>query len=163
MNNLINMVNGFTIFGLEIKFYGIIIALGMLLGIIVATKNTKFRNLKADDIYTLALYVLPLAIIGARLYFVAFYDYDYTFWEIFDIKSGGLAIYGGVIGGAAGALLFCLIHKKKFLNISDVAVISLILGQGIGRWGNFFNQEAYGYEVTNKALQWFPYAVYIEA
>lgn len=162
MMNLLNLINGINLFGFEIKFYGIIIALGMLLGILIAAKNTKFRNLSADDVYTLALYALPLAIIGARLFYVAFSGHTYTFAEIFDIRSGGMAIYGGVIGGAVGVLLFCFIHKKNFIKIADVAVISLILGQAIGRWGNFFNQEAYGYEVTNPSLQWFPYAVFIE-
>ena len=163
MIEVLNLINGFTIFGIEIKFYGIIIALGMLLGIFVAVKNTKFKNLTPDDIYTFALYALPLAIIGARLYYVAYSGYTYTFAELINIRSGGLAIYGGVIGGAVGAVLFCLIHKKNFIHLADVAVVSLILGQAIGRWGNFFNQEAFGYEVTNISLQWFPYAVFIES
>lgn len=161
--NMLNLIDGFRLFGYEIKFYGIIIALGMLVGVLIAAKNTKWRNLKPDDIYTLALYVLPLAIVGARLYYVAFSGYQYTFEEILDLRSGGLAIYGGVIGGAVGVLLFCLIHKKNFIRIADVAVVSLIFGQAIGRWGNFFNQEAFGYQVTNASWQWFPFAVFIEA
>lgn len=162
MINLMNIINGFSIFGIEIKFYGIIIAFGMLIGIIIAVYNTRFRSLKPDDIYTLALYVLPLSIVGARLYYVLFSSHQYSFLEMLNLRDGGLAIYGGVIGGAIGVLLFCLIHKKNFFKISDVAAISLILGQVIGRWGNFFNQEAYGYEVTSPAWQWFPFAVYIE-
>ena len=161
--NYLNLIDGFSIFGYQIKFYGIIIALGMLIGIIIAVKNTKYRGLKPDDIYTVALFALPLAIIGARIYYVIFSPYKYTFLEFLDIRSGGMAIYGGVIGGALGVLLYCLIYKKNFLALADVAVISLILGQAIGRWGNFFNQEAYGYEITNSALQWFPYGVYIES
>lgn len=159
---LMNLINGFSIFGFEIKFYGLIIAIGMLVGIFFAVKNTKYRDLKPDDIYTLALYVLPLAIIGARLYYVVFSGYQYTFLEILNLRTGGLAIYGGVIGGAVGVFLFCMVHKKNFFKIADVAVISLILGQAVGRWGNFFNQEAFGYEVVNPSLQWFPFAVYIE-
>lgn len=161
--NALNLIDGFTVFGIEIKLYGVIIAFGMMLGVFVAVKNTKWRSLKADDVYTIALYALPLAIIGARLYYVAFSGQSYTFAEILNIRSGGLAIYGGVIGGAVGVLLFCLIHKKNFILVADVAVVSLILGQAIGRWGNFFNQEAYGYAVTNPAWQWFPFAVFIEA
>lgn len=160
---ILNFVNSFSIFGLDIKFYGIIIGLGMLLGIIVAMKNAKFRNISSDDIITLALFVLPLAVIGARLYYVIFSSNSYTFWEIFAIWEGGLAIYGGVIGGAIGVALFCIIKKKNFFDIADIAVPSLILGQAIGRWGNFFNQEAFGYEVLNKSLQWFPFSVYIES
>lgn len=164
MISFLNIVNGFSIFGFEIKFYGVIIALGMLIGIFVARNNTKEKGFEKDDIFTLALYVLPLAIIGARLYFVAFYPYSQPFWEVvFDFRGGGMAIYGGVIGGAVGVLLFCLIHKKNFVKVADIAVISLILGQAIGRWGNFINQEAYGYQVTNPNLQWFPFAVFIDA
>lgn len=162
MIKLLNMIDGFFVFGYEIKFYGVIIALGMLAGILVAQNNTKQRKLEKDDIFTLAIYVLPLAIIGARLYFVAFFPYTQPFWEVFfDFRNGGMAIYGGVIGGAIGVLLFCLIHKKNFLKVADVAVVSLILGQAIGRWGNFINQEAYGSAVTTPSLQWFPFAVYI--
>lgn len=163
MISLLNIVNGFSIFGFEIKFYGIIIALGMLAGIFIARNLAKERGIEKDDIYTLALYVLPLAIIGARIYFVIFHNYSQPFWEVlFDFRGGGLAIYGGVIGGAVGVLLFCLIHKKNFLKVADVAVVALILGQAIGRWGNFINQEAYGNLITNSHLQWFPFGVYIK-
>ncbi|MBQ3493866.1 MAG: prolipoprotein diacylglyceryl transferase, partial [Clostridia bacterium] len=82
--------DGFSLFGLDIKFYGVIIALGMLIAILVVCKNCKTRDLKADDIFLLALYVLPLAIIGARLYYVLFADHSFSsFWEVFDIRSGG--------------------------------------------------------------------------
>lgn len=161
--NMLIFSRGFEIFGISIKYYGIIVALGMCAGVIVACYNAKLRNLKSEDIYTLALYVLPLAIIGARLYYVIFSEHSYTFLEIFEIWKGGMAIYGGIIGGAIGVALFCTIHKKNFLELADVASVSLILGQCIGRWANFVNQEAFGYEVTNTAWQWFPFAVKIEA
>ena len=127
------VIDGFSIFGLEIKFYGILIAIGMVLGVFVACKLAKYRKLRSDDIIVLALYVLPLAIVGARLYYVAFSEHSYTFWEVFQIWNGGMAIYGGVIGGAVGVVLYCLIHKKNFFDIADIAVVALILGQGIGR------------------------------
>lgn len=161
--SFLNVLDGFSIFGFEIKFYGIIIAVGMLIGIIIAIKNTKYRNLKPDDIYTVALFILPLSIIGARAYYCIFSPYSYSFLEFLDIRSGGMAIYGGVIGGAIGITLYCVIFKKNFLDSADVAVVSLILGQAIGRWGNFFNQEAFGYEITNSAWQWFPFGVFIES
>ena len=82
---MLNVVSGFNLFGLEIKFYGILIALGMLIGIIVAVYNTKFRDLKPEDIYTVALYALPLAIVGARLYYVLFSGETFSFWEVFAI------------------------------------------------------------------------------
>lgn len=153
----------FTIFGINIAYYGLIIAIGMGLGVFLACRNAKFRGLKGDDIIILACYVIPLSIIGARLYFVLFSLEQFTsFWQIFEIWKGGMAIYGGVIGGAIGVMIYCLIHKKNFLDVADVVVPSLLLGQVIGRWGNFFNQEAYGYYISNPSAQWFPIGVYIE-
>jgi len=73
-----------------------------------------------------------------------------------------MSIYGGIIGGAVGVLVFCLIHKKNFLDVADVAVVSLILGQAIGRWGNFFNQEVYGRIITDPSWQWFPFGVLLD-
>ena len=130
--------DGFSILGLNIKFYGLIIALGMLIAIFVVCKICNKRNLKSDDIFVIAIYALPLAIIGARIYFVLFSGNSFTFWEVFEIWKGGMAIYGGVIGGAVGVILYCIIHKKNFLCVADVAVIGLILGQAIGRIGCYF-------------------------
>ena len=153
----------FKFFGIDIAYYGLVIAIGMGLGVFVACKNARFRGLKTEDLIIVACYVLPLAIIGARIYYVIFSLDKYTsFWQVFEIWKGGMAIYGGVIGGAIGILLYCLIHKKNFLDVADIAVPSLILGQAIGRWGNFFNQEAYGFYVDNPPMQWFPFSVYIE-
>lgn len=153
----------FTIFGLDIAYYGLIIAIGMGVGVFLACKNAKYRGLKSDDIIILACYVLPLSIICARIYYVLFsLDQFTSFWQIFEIWKGGMAIYGGVIGGAIGVMLYCLIHKKNFLDVADVVVPSLILGQAIGRWGNFFNQEAYGYFIKSESARWFPIGVYIE-
>ncbi len=155
---------GFYIFGYEIRFYGIIMAMAMLLGILLACKLAKKKGLKSDDILLLAVICLPLAVVGARLYYCFFYEYNYNFWELFNLKGGGLAIYGGVIGGLIGVIIFCLIKKNfKILGvICDICVPCLLLGQALGRWGNFFNQEAYGNLITNPSLQWFPFAVYIE-
>lgn len=154
---------GFSIFGLHIAWYGVIIAVGMIIAIFIAIKNAKQRGLKKDDILNIALIVIPLSIIGARLYYVLFFDHTYTFWEIFQIWNGGMAIYGGIIGGAIGILIYCLVKKKNFLDFADIIVPALILAQGIGRWGNFVNQEAYGYAVENSAMQWFPFAVFIQS
>lgn len=157
--------DGFYIGDLEIKFYGVIMALSMLLGILLACKLAKKRGIKSDDIMLLALIVLPCAVVGARLYYCFFYEYNYSFAELFNLRQGGLAIYGGVIGGLIGIVIYCLIKRDiKMLGvICDICVPCLILGQALGRWGNFFNQEAYGNMVTNPSLQWFPFAVYIEA
>lgn len=157
MNNLL-VNSGFTIFGFTIKYYGLIIALAMCLGVFVACHLSKKRNLKPENIYALALYILPLAILGARTYYVIFSDQAFTFLEFFKIWEGGLAVYGGIIGGAIGVVLYCIIHKHNFWDIADIACVSLILGQGIGRIGCYFSGCCYGVEVTNPAFQWFPFA-----
>lgn len=162
--NYIIPPSGFSIFGFPIKFYGIIMASAMLIGVFLACRLAKKRNIKSDDIMLLALIVLPCAVVGARLYYCFFYEYQYSFWELFDIRSGGLAIYGGVIGGIIGIIIFALIKRdfKMIVDLLDICAPCLILGQAIGRWGNFFNQEAYGNLITNDALKWFPFAVFIE-
>ena len=146
----------FKFFGLSISYYGFLIALGMGLGVFIACKLAKFRGLKSEDILKVACYVLPLAVIGARLYYVIFSGETYSFLEIFEIWNGGMAIYGGVIGGALGIVLFCLIHKKNFLDVADLVVVVLALGQALGRIGCYFSDCCYGIEVTNKNLMWFP-------
>ena len=156
--------SGFELFGIEIKFYGLIMAFSMLIGVWLACLLAKRKQIKSDDILLLALIVLPCAIVGARLYYCFFYEYNYSFAELFNLRSGGLAIYGGVIGGIIGIIIFALIKKnfKIVLTIMDVVAPCLILGQALGRWGNFFNQEAYGNLITNESLMWFPFAVFIE-
>lgn len=153
--------HSFFLFGAEITYYGLLIAVGMALGVYVACKNAKLRGLTSDDFIIAACYVLPLAIIGARLYYVIFSDHSYSFGEIFRIWDGGLAVYGGVIGGAIGVALFCLIHKKNFLDVADVIAPSLILGQAIGRIGCYFAGCCYGIEVTDLNLMWFPLSTVI--
>lgn len=156
----------FTIFGIDIYYYAVIIVCGMLLAIGVVCLLFKRRNLPIDWVLDLIICVIPLAIIGARVYFCIFYGVPFKHWFSLDsdhgIRAGGLAIYGGVIMGAVGVVIFCLIRKVNFLRIADCIAPALILGQGIGRWGNFVNQEAYGNIVTNPNLQWFPYAVEVD-
>ena len=145
------------IFSLGIPIYGIMITLGMIAGITIACFLAKKKeNLSADDILTLALYVIPLSILGARTYYCIFAETKPVFWEIW---NGGLAILGGVIGGFIGIVLYTLIHKKNLLDILDVAAPALILGQSIGRIGCIFGGCCYGWEVTDPAFQFFPIAV----
>ena len=153
--------NNFYIFGLRFSMYGLLIAIGMLLAVFVVCKIANKRGMKPEDIYLVALYAIPFAIIGARLYYVIFSDHSFTFWEIFEIWNGGMAIYGGVIGGCLGVALYCVIHKKNFLKIADLAVVGLILGQAIGRIGCYFGGCCYGIEVTNQSAMWFPLSVQI--
>lgn len=152
----------FKLFGIKITYYGFLIAVGMGLGVFLACKLAKKRNLKGDDFVVLACYALPLSILGARLYYVIFSPEHYSFLEFFQIWKGGMAIYGGIIGGAIGVILYCLIHKKNFLDVADIAVVSLILGQAIGRIGCYFAGCCYGVEVTNPSQQWFPFATKID-
>jgi phosphatidylglycerol:prolipoprotein diacylglycerol transferase len=156
--------NLFGIAGLNIAWYGIIIACGMLLGVLLASYRAKRRNFNPNMIYDFLLLAIPSAIIGARLYYVAFEweSYAGNLLKVFAINQGGLAIYGGVIGGMIAAAIFCQMKKFPLFILLDLVVPSLILGQAIGRWGNFVNQEAFGNIVTNPSLQFFPIAIYIE-
>lgn len=159
---MLAVIDGFYIGSFKIYFYGILMALGMGLGVFIACLNAKKRNLKSNDILILACYVLPLALIGARIYYVLFSLHEFSsFWQVFDVRLGGMAIYGGVIGGAIAIGLYCLIHKKNFFAVADVVVPSLVLGQAIGRIGCFFSGCCYGIEVTNPDHMWFPLSTQI--
>jgi len=162
MNSLAHTPLTFNIFGIEISAYGIMIGIGITAGIFVAIWLGKKRGIKSDDIFTLALYAIPLAIVGARIYYVIFSDHIYTFVEIFQIWNGGIAILGAVIGGAIGVALYCLIHKKNFFKIADISAPALIIGQAIGRIGCYLNGCCYGIETTDPALQWFPISTQLD-
>ncbi|NLU37202.1 MAG: prolipoprotein diacylglyceryl transferase [Clostridiales bacterium] len=155
----------FHLFGQPIYWYGILISIGVFLGILLAMRNSKVFGLDQDSIIDFALLAIPLAIIGARLYYVIFEwsMYRENPLEIMNIRKGGLAIYGGVIGGILAGFIFTKWKKQNFWNLADICAPSLILGQAIGRWGNYVNQEAYGYTITDPKWQWFPAAVFIEA
>lgn len=155
----------FYIFGRPVYWYGIIIAAGVLIGIYLAIRYANRLGYDQDMIIDFCLLAIPLAIIGARLYYVIFSweYYSKNPGDIIKIWEGGLAIYGAVIGGIISAIIFSRWRKIDFWELCDIAAPSLILGQALGRWGNFFNQEAYGYAVNNPAWQWFPAAVYIDA
>lgn len=137
----------FEIFGVQIYWYAILIVTGMALAVILAARELKRIDGKEDHIYDLALFLLPLAVIGARVYYVIFeWDRYDSIWDMIDIRSGGLAIHGGVIVGIIVGIIYARAKKIRFLTLSDVIMIFLPLAQAIGRWGNFFNNEAYGYE-----------------
>lgn len=157
--------NLFGIQGLNIAWYGIIIATGLLLGIVLGTLRARRRGWSADVVLDFIILAVPLAVIGARLYYVAFEWQSYAgdLGKIFAINQGGLAIYGAVIGGFLAAFIFSRAAKFPFFKLLDLVIPSLILGQVIGRWGNFINQEAFGALVTNPKLQFFPLAVYIQS
>ncbi len=156
--------NLFGIEGLNIAWYGIIIVFGMFLGGALAVIRSRKTGIDKDHIYGFALAALPICIICARIYYVVFEwsNYKDELLSVFAINKGGLAIYGGVIGGVIAAVLYCKIKKISFLSFADTLIPSLVLGQSIGRWGNFVNQEAYGELITDSSLQFFPFGVYIE-
>lgn len=135
----------FSIGPFKIYWYGIIICLGIILGFTVAFMRMRKIGVTADDIADIALFSVPSAIIGARIYYVLaeFESYD-SFYEMIAIWNGGIAIYGAVIGGVIAFTLVCRYKKKPLFKMYDCAAPGLILGQIIGRWGNFFNAEAYG-------------------
>lgn len=155
----------FTVFGHGITWYGIIIAGGVLLSILLACHRGKYYNVSTDTVTDFAIITIPSAIVGARLYYVIFkwQDFSGDFLSIFKIWTGGLAVYGGIIAAVIAAYFVSRHKKMNPLTIYDIAMPALALGQAIGRWGNFVNQEAFGSVVTDPSLQFFPYAVYIQS
>lgn len=138
--------NTFSVFGVTIAFYGLIIGIGMLLGAALSFREAHRTGQNVDDYIDLALYGVIFAIIGARLYYVVF-EWDYYSGhldEIIRIDKGGLAIYGGIIAAVITCIVLAKIKKLSFWQMADTGCIGLITGQIIGRWGNFFNREAFG-------------------
>lgn len=135
----------FTIFGLEVRWYGILIACGMLIAVLLSCKRASYHKLKEDDVLDVTLFMLPIGVIGARLYYVLFnLDYYRSLKSVLDIRSGGLAIHGGLLFGAACVLIICKRKSINPLNMLDLFIPTVALAQSIGRWGNFFNGEAHG-------------------
>ena len=160
----------FSLFGKEIYWYGILMAIGIVIAVLLAQSEEKRKKLPKDIVIDLCLVVIPAGVIGARLYYVLFELKQYLEnpIRILYIWEGGLAIYGAVIGGLLAVLIFSRVRKVRFLALTDTIVPGLVLAQAIGRWGNFFNQEAYGLPVTSELLakypifHYFPFSVSIE-
>jgi len=136
----------FSLFGFDIRWYGLLIALGFILAIFLAYRRAGDFGIKGDEVIDFAVWLMPLSIIGARLYYVLFsWDmYKDDPMSVFDIRSGGLAIHGGIIAGVITAAVFCKVHRINMLDLLDLIFPEVALGQAIGRWGNFFNSEAHG-------------------
>lgn len=141
-----NLRKSISVFGFEIAFYGIIIGIGMLAGILIAQSDAKRRGQDPEIYLDFALYAIIFAIIGARIYYVVFEwdNYKDNLLQIFNLRAGGLAIYGGIIGGILTLVVFTKVRKLSFFSIVDSTVLGLVTGQIIGRWGNFINCEAFG-------------------
>ncbi len=138
----------FNLFGKDVYWYGIILSVAFLVGISVSLYLTKYSNISKDTLLDLIIILIPFSLIGARIYFVLFkiQDYSHNKLEIFKIWHGGLAIYGGIIAAVGTGIIFSRIKNINFFNMADIMIPGLVIGQAIGRWGNFVNSEAYGYE-----------------
>ena len=139
-----HLKSSISVFGFRIAFYGIIIGIGMLAGLWIAQSDAKRRGQDPELYLDFALYAIICSIIGARLYYVIF-EWDYyknNLLQIFNLRAGGLAIYGGVIAGTM--IVYTRMKKVSFFSMADTGVLGLVTGQIIGRWGNFFNCEAFG-------------------
>lgn len=146
---------------LSVRWYGILIAAAFMIGIFGSGRMVQKAGLDEDAYYSTVLWVVLLSLIGARLYYVIF---EWAYYqqhpsEILAVWKGGLAIHGGILAGAFTLLMCCRRYHFDFWQLADYIAPFLILGQAIGRWGNYFNQEAYGYEVDPEKLPW---AMYID-
>ena len=141
----------FSLGPLTIHLYGIAIGLGLILAVIYACRRSKEFGLKEDDILDGVLWITPFAIICARIYYVAFSwkDYSDNPLSVFAIWEGGIAIYGSVIGAVIGVIVLCKVKKLKIATVLDITLLGFFIGQILGRWGNFFNREAFGAETDS--------------
>ncbi len=144
----------FTIGDFKIEWYSALIIVGAFLAIIMIMKEAKRHNYPTDFVFNMCFWAIIFGIIGARLYFVVFnLDLYSNFWDIFKIWEGGLAIHGGIIFGLITCLIYCKKYKARLVRLLDFVAPALLLAQAIGRWGNFFNQEAHGAATTLEHLQ----------
>lgn len=148
---------------LGISWYAVLIVSAIVIGLVYCIHEARRIGVSQDAIIDFALYAIPLGIVFARLYYVVFRFnmYSEDFFSIFNIREGGLAIYGGVIGGLIAARIAARKHDIPMLTLLDIVAPALVLGQGIGRWGNYINMEAYGLRIGEEYLQFFPFAVEI--
>ncbi|MBR6344564.1 MAG: prolipoprotein diacylglyceryl transferase [Lachnospiraceae bacterium] len=141
-----NVPKTFTVFGITIALYGLIIGIGMILAFVLITHVAKKNGLDPDDFYDMGMWLIIFGIIGARIYYVIF-SWDYyknNLGEIINLRQGGLAIYGGVIAGFTALIVWCRVKKKSICKMGDVAFMGVLVGQIMGRWGNFTNREVFG-------------------
>ncbi len=151
----------FYVFGFSLRWYGIFIATGMALAIILANYTCKYRDINYDSFLDVVLISLPIGIIGARLYYVIFQfsDYKDNLINIFNIRQGGLAIHGGILFALVSAFIISRRKNMNFLKMVDAAAPTIIVAQALGRWGNFFNSEAHGGPVSYDFIKNFPYFI----
>lgn len=174
MNNPSNILIDGSKFGvdwLKIYWYGALIVLGVIMAYVLCSHEAKRRGYHKDCVIDLCLICVPLGAIFARIYYILFsldtfirpgMSFGETVWGIINIRDGGLAIYGAIIGGVIGMLIYSRIKKMHFLSLTDLVLPTVALAQAIGRWGNFFNQEAYGRVISEGFPPYFPLAVKID-
>ncbi|MBR4030979.1 MAG: prolipoprotein diacylglyceryl transferase [Clostridia bacterium] len=140
----------FTLFGKDVYWYGVIIGCAIILAVILCTYLGKKQGISSDTILDIVLIGTPTAVIFARIYYCIFSWEKYADepWKVFYIWEGGIAIYGAIIGAVLAAYIYCRVKKLDWRKIFDVCIVGVILGQAIGRWGNFVNREAFGNETT---------------
>ncbi len=149
----------FTVFGIDIYYYAVIIVCGIIVATIVSCLGFKARNMSAELVLTTFCIAMPIALVGTRLYYCVFYGVPVEEWfSIESMRKGGLAVYGGVIGGVIGGAIAAYVMRFNLLKGLDCVMPGVLLAQAIGRWANFVNDEAHGAVVTEESLQWFPYA-----
>ncbi len=153
------MAKYFTVLGLKIHWYAVIIVCGMLTAFFVISLLFRRRNMSTELFLTFFVICLPIAIVTTRIFYCITDGIPFKDW--WRIQDGGLAITGGIIGGLLSVIGVCYFKKVNFFRAGDCIVVGLLLAQSIGRWGNFVNQEVFGRLVTNEALQFFPIAVHI--
>ena len=146
-----NVPQSFTVFGFRIALYGVIIGIGILCAFAVMSRACKKMNVPVDDIYDMGIWLIFFGVIGARLYYVIFmWDYyKNNLASIFNIRQGGLAIYGGVIAGLIAEIIYCKVKKKNMFTLGDIAFQGVLVGQIMGRYGNFTNREVFGTYTNN--------------
>ena len=143
----------FSVFGAPIAWYALIICMGMIFAVSYVIFRSRQIGIDSEQVLDFALFVIPIGVLGARLYYVIMeLDSFDTIWEAFNIRNGGLAIYGGIIAGAITVFCVCKYKKINFLAFADCVVPALIMAQAIGRWGNFMNGEAFG-SITDSFLR----------
>ena len=148
-----------------IPWYSFLIVTGVIVAVILACREEERTGLPKDTVIDLALWLIPFGIIGARIYYVVFSwdQFRGDFLSVFRIWEGGIAIYGGIIAGLIVLLLFCRKRRLSAFTLCDIIAPGLVFAQAVGRWGNWFNIEAYGLQVTDPALCFFPFALQVPA
>ncbi len=153
---------GIILFGFEIYYYALCIVAGIIVATSLSALLMKRRNMSSDFIFTLFVFCIPVALLCTRLFYCITQPLPFNEWFSWQsIRQGGLSIVGGALGGVGTGFVVCKVKKISFLRAADCVVITILIAQAIGRWGNYFNQEVYGGLVTDPALQWFPFAVHI--